>query len=130
MSHMIRRWKEDSGRRSSRAPAFTGTAGSLLPREHGQAARRQGFRGQTAVLVERVLLHRLKKFLAGPCGIRIETQDAFDDGIDIGCEGARRANVRDEADLLRLLRSDGIAEEDERKREARQRVLAEVRHDR
>src|ERR1700730_13792047 len=114
MSHMIRRWKEDSGNRSSRAPAFTRTAGSRLPREHGQAACRQGFRGQTAVLVERILLRRLEKFLAGPRGIRIETQDALDDGIDIGCESARRADVRDESDLLRLLRSDGIAEEDER----------------
>src|ERR1700692_1796648 len=129
ISHMIRRWKEDSGSRSSRAPAFTGTAGSLLlPREHGHATDRQGFRGQTAVLVERVLLRRLEKFLAVARGIQIETQDASDDGIDVGCERARWADVRNEADLPRLLRRDGIAEEDERKREGRQGVRAAVRH--
>jgi hypothetical protein len=127
---MIRRWKEESGSRSSRAPAFTGTAGSLLPREHGQAARRQGFCGQTAVLVERVLLRRQEKFLAVPRGVGIKTQDALDDGIDVGCEITHRADVRDEADLPRLLRGDGIAEEEQRKREARQRVFAEISHDR
>src|ERR1700674_3277659 len=113
---MIRRWKEDNGRRSSRAPAFTGMAGSLLPRKHGHAADCQGFRGQTAILVERVLLSGLEKFLAVPRGIRMETQDAFDDGIDVGCQLARRADMRDEADLLRLRRCDRIADQDERKR--------------
>src|ERR1700681_3780619 len=95
ISHMIRRWKEESGSRSSRAPAFTVTAGSLLPRERGHAARRQRFRGQTAVLVKRVLLRGQEKFLAAPRGIRFETQDALDDGIDVGCEISHRADVRD-----------------------------------
>src|SRR6266851_7794139 len=130
ISHMIRRWKEDSGSRSSRAPAFTGTASSLLPRKHGHAAYRQGFRGQTAVLIERVLLRRLEKFLAVPRGVRVEAQDALDDRIDVGRQFIYRADVRDESDLLRLLRRYRIAEEDKRKREARQRVLAEVCHDR
>src|ERR1700692_567749 len=130
MSHMIRRWKEESGSRSSRAPAFTGIVGSLLPREHGQAADRQGFSGQTAILVKGILLRGLEKFLAVSRGIRIETQDAFDEVIDVGSESARRADVRDEAEFSSLLRRDGIAEEDERKRKSRQGVLAEIRHDR
>src|SRR5260221_14160965 len=117
---MIRRWKPESGSRSSRAPAFTGTASSFPPREHGHAAHRQGFRGQAAVLIERVLLRCLEKFLAVPRCVRIKMQDALDDGIDVGCESARRADVRDEADLPRLLRCDGIAKEDKWIREARQ----------
>src|SRR6266851_3188375 len=128
ISHMIRRWKEESGSRSSRAPAFTGTASSLLPRKHGHAAHRQGFRGQTAVLVERILLRGLEKFLAVPRGVRIEAQDALDDRLDVGRQFICRADVRDESDLLRLLRRDRIAEEDKWKREARQGVLAEVCH--
>jgi len=57
-------------------------------------------------------------------------QDALNESIDVARESARRADLRDEADLLCLLRRDGIAEENEGKREARQRVLAEVGHDR
>ena len=72
----------------------------------------------------------LEKFLAVARGVWIETQDAFDEGVHVGRESVRRADLRDEADLLRVLRSDGLAEEYERKREARQGVLAEVGHDR
>src|ERR1700692_4822148 len=127
---MIRRWNEERGSRSSRAPAFTGTATSLLPREHGQAAHRQSFRGQAAVLVDGVLLRGLEKFLAVARGIRVEMENALDEGVDVGGESVRRADVGDEADFLGLLRGDGITEEDQGKREARQGVFAEISHDR
>ena len=127
---MIRLWKRDSGNRSSRAPAFTGTAGSFLPRKHGQTADGQGFGCQAAILVKRILLRRLEKFFAIPRGIRIEAQDAHNKVIYIGGESAGRADVRDEPDFPRLLRRDGIAKKHERKRKARQRVLPQISHDR
>src|ERR1700733_13984190 len=127
---MMRRWKEEIGRRSSRAPAFTGTARSLLPREHSQAAHRQRFGGQAAVLVKRILLRRQEKFLTVPRGIRIEPQNALDEGIDVGGKRGDRTDVRNKADLLRLLWGNWVAEEDEGKRETWQRVFAEIGHDR
>src|SRR5579863_6388522 len=107
---MMRRWNEDIGNRSRRAPAFTRTVRSLLPRQHSQAAHGQGLGGQAAVLVEGILQRGLKKFLAVPRGRGIEAQDAFDEVIDIRRQCACWADVRDQADLPRLSRSDGIAE--------------------
>src|SRR5713226_415619 len=129
ISHIIRRWNEEMGSRSSRAPAFTGTASLFLLREDGHATDRQGFNGQAAVLVKGVLLRRLEKFLAIPRGIRFKLKYAFDEGIGISCETPGRTNLRDEPDLQGVLRGDGITEEDEREREARRSVLAQVRHD-
>src|ERR1700732_4207455 len=117
------------GSRSSRAPAFTGTPSLFLLREDGHAADRQGFHGKTAVLVKGVLQRRLEKFLAAPCGIGVELKNAFDKGISIGCETPGWTNLRNKPDLQGILWWNGIAEEHERKREARQSVLAQVRHD-
>src|ERR1700674_1833399 len=116
--------------RSSRAPAFTGTPSLFLLREDGHAADRQSFHGQTAVLVKGILLRRLEKFFAAPRGIRFELKDAFDKGIGIDCETRRWTNLRNEANLQGMLWWNGIAEEHEGKREARQSVLAQVRHNR
>ena len=38
MSPMMRRWKEEMGRRSRRAPAFTVAGRLFLPGEYGEAA--------------------------------------------------------------------------------------------
>ena len=81
------------GSRSSRAPAFTGTASLFLLREDGQAAYGQGFNSQTAILVKGILLRRLEKFLAVPSGIRVKLKYAFDQGIGIGCEAAGGTNL-------------------------------------
>src|SRR5258707_3213137 len=84
ISHMIRRWNEEIGSRSSRAPAFAGAASLFLLRDDGHAADRQRVNGQAAILVKGVLLRCEEEFLAGPRGIRIELQDSFDSGI---CNG-------------------------------------------
>src|SRR3982074_834522 len=129
ISHIIRRWNEEMGSRSRRAPAFTGTPSLFLLREDGHAADRQGFNGQAAVLVKGVLLRRLEELLAVPRGVRVELKYALDKGVSIGCEMPGRTNLRDEANLQGMLRGDGIAEEDEGEGEARQCILAQVRHD-
>src|SRR6266568_476964 len=97
ISHIIRRWNEEMGSRSSRAPAFTGTPGLFLLREDGHAADRQGFHGQAAVLVKGVLLRRLKKILAASNGIRFQLKYAFDQGVGIGFEAPGGADLGDEA---------------------------------
>src|ERR1700674_1977426 len=97
ISHIIRRWNDEMGSRSRRAPAFTGTASLFLLREDGHAADRQGLNGQAAVLVKGVLQRRLEKFLAVPGGIRVELKYALDKGIGIGCETPCGADLRDEA---------------------------------
>src|ERR1700682_6789825 len=94
ISHIIRRWNEEMGSRSRRAPAFTGAASLFLLREDGHAADRQRFNGQTAILVKRVLLRRYEKFLAVSRGIRLELKYALDNGIGIGCETPSRKDLR------------------------------------
>src|SRR5258705_9819349 len=126
ISHMIRRWNEEIGSRSRRAPAFAGAASLFLLREDGHAANRQRLNGQTAILVKGILLRREEKLLAGARGIRIELQDSFDSGIGNGCETRGWTNLGNEPNLQSLLRSDGISEKDKRKRETRQSVLAEI----
>src|ERR1700737_5225767 len=96
INHIIRRWNEEMGRRSRRAPAFTGTASLFLLREDGQAADRQSLNGEAAILVKGVLLRRHEKFLAVSRGIRIELKYAFDKGIGIGCKTPRRPDLRGE----------------------------------
>src|SRR5712671_3378180 len=129
ISHMIRRWNEERGSRSSRAPAFACAASLFLLRDDGHAANRQRVNGQTAILVKGVLLRCEEKFLAGPRGIRIELQDSFRKRIGIGFETPDRTNLGNESDLQSVLRSNGIAEQQKRKRESRQSVVAEIRHD-
>src|SRR6266404_4511535 len=129
ISHMIRRWNEEIGSRSRRAPAFAGAASLFLLRDDGHAANRQRVNGQTAILVKGVLLRCEEKFLAGPRGIRIELQDPFDKRIGIGFETRGRTNLGNESDLESVLRSDGIAEQQKRKGETRQSILAQIGHD-
>src|SRR5258706_5698962 len=129
ISHMVRRWNDEPGSRSSRAPAFAGAASLFLLRDDGHAADRQRVNGQAAILVKGALLRCEEEFLAGPRGIRIELQDSFDSGIGNGHETRGRTNLRDEPDLQSVLRSDWIAEQQKRKREARQSVLAQICHD-
>src|SRR5712671_4965458 len=93
ISHMIRRWNEEMGSRSRRAPAFTGTPSLFLLREEGHAADRQGFNGQAAILVKGVLLGRLEEFLAVPRGVRVELKYAVDKSVSIGCEAPCRTNL-------------------------------------
>src|ERR1700737_1018939 len=129
IDHIIRRWNEEMGSRSRRAPAFTGTASLFLLREHGHAADRQSLNGEAAVLVKGILQSRLKKFFTVSSSVGIQLKYALYEGIGIGCEAPRRANLRNEPDLLSMLRANGIAKQDKRKCEARQGILAQVRHD-
>src|ERR1700676_4430259 len=129
MSHMIRRWNEETGSRSRRAPALAVTTSLFRLREQGHTADRQGFNSQSAVLVKGVLLGCLEEFLAASRGSRIELTDTLDDNIRVADQAVGRADLRNEADLQRALRVDRIAEQDEGKRKARQRVFAQVGHD-
>src|ERR1700676_1549040 len=129
MSHRIRRWKEEMGSRSRRAPAFAVAASSLPPGEHGQAAHGQSVDGQTAILGKVVLLGGLEKFLAAPHGSRVELKNGLDQSIGFARQTISRTNLRDETDLQCSLRRDGIAEEHKRKSKARQRVVAQIGHD-
>src|SRR5260370_27400594 len=128
ISHIIRRWNEEMGSRSSRAPALTGAPSLFLLRGDGHAADRQRLDGQAAILLKGVLLRREEKFFAGSRGIWIELQDSFDSGIGNGYEARWRTNLRNEPNLQSLLRRDGVAKQNQRKRETRQRILAELRH--
>src|ERR1700674_5510633 len=110
------------GRRSRRAPALAVTGVSLLPCERGHAAGGQSFNGEAAILVKRVLLHVLKKLFAVAHGGGIEAENALDEGVGLGGKTLGGDDLRDEADLQRALRFDGIAKEDERESEARQGV--------
>src|SRR6266403_1971781 len=96
ISSMIRRWKVEMGSRSKRAPESVVTASSLLPRERGQAAFRQGVNGVTAVLVEGVLLGAEKKAFAAAHGRRVELQDTFDEGVGFGREAINGTDLRDQ----------------------------------
>src|ERR1700716_3358000 len=129
INHIIRRWNEEMGSRSRRAPAFTGTASLFLLREHGHAADRQSLNGEAAILVKGILQSRLKKFLAVSSGVGIQLKYALYKCIDIGCEASGRANLRNEPDLLSMLRANRIPKQDQGKGETRQGILAQVRHD-
>src|ERR1700674_2512548 len=130
ISHRIRRWNEEIGSRSRRAPAFAVAASSFLPGKHGHAAHSQSIDSEAAILAKVVLLGGLEKFLAAPRRSRIGPKDALDQSISLRGQTISRTNLRDETDLQSLLRGDGMTEEDERKRKARQRVLTQVGHDR
>ena len=119
----MRRWNLEMGSRSRRAPEFAVTARSLLPREQGQAALRQGFDGKTAVLIEGVLLGAEEKAFAAAHGGRVEAQDTLDEGVGFGEEAISGTDLRDQTDLLRAMRVDGLTEQNERKCEARKRVF-------
>src|SRR6266852_2051554 len=106
------------GRRSRRPPEAEVTGRSLLPREQRLGAFGQGIVGEAAGLVEGVLLGaRRESFAAGRSG-GVELQDALDEGVCFGRQAIGRTNLRDQADLLRAVRVDGLAEQNERKSEA------------
>src|SRR4030081_448255 len=84
VSSMFRRWKMEMGSRSRRAPESAVTVSSLLPRERGQAAFRQGINGKTTVPGEGVLLGAKKKAFAAAHGGSVKPQDTFDEGVGFG----------------------------------------------
>src|SRR5690348_5470920 len=99
ISHMIRRWNDEIGSRSSRAPALTGAASLFLLGHDGHAAHRQSLNGQAAILVKGVLLRGQEKLFAGSRRMGIEFQYSFDQRIGVGFEPPGRANLRNQADL-------------------------------
>src|ERR1700676_4823531 len=96
MSHMIRRWKEEIGSRSRRAPALAVTTSLFRPCEQGHTADRQGFNSEAAVLVKGVLLGCQEEFLAASCGSRIELQDTLGDTISVAEQAVGRADLRNQ----------------------------------
>src|SRR5258708_39713033 len=86
MSSMIRRWKVEMGSRSRRAPESAVTGGSLLPRERGQAAFRQGINGKTTGLGEGVLLGVERRAIAAAHGGRVKPQDTLEESGGSGRE--------------------------------------------
>src|ERR1700730_9677077 len=103
MSHMIRRWNEEIGSRSSRAPALIVTGDSLFPSEGRHAANCQSFNGQTAILIERVLLSGLEEFLATPRRPRVQIKDALHKGVRFPGEALSGNDLGDQSDLQRAL---------------------------
>src|SRR5579859_1415030 len=117
------------GRRSRRAPALTLKSGSLFPRERGHGTGGEGFGGKAAVFFEGVGLGGEEEIFAAAGGAGVELQDAGDEFVGNAGQLWRGTDHGDQADFLSLLRSEGLAEEDERKGEAREGVFAEVGHD-
>src|SRR5258707_5207171 len=130
MSVRTRRWKEEMGRRSRRAPALTFKSDSLFPREGGHGACGEGFDGQGAIFFESVGLRREEKVFAAAGSGRIEFQDAGDEGVGFGGKIGGGNYLRDQADFESLLGRKRLAKEYEGKGGAREGVFAEVRHDR
>src|SRR5215470_7269691 len=97
------------GSRSRRAPAFTIKTGSFPLVQHGKAAFRQSVDGPLAVLIVGILLRRKKEFFAAPDRLRIEAQNAPDEGVGLSDQLFGRANLRNQTDLKRAMRADGIA---------------------
>src|SRR6202035_3720620 len=129
ISHSIRRWNEEIGRRSSRAPAFTLVGRSFPPGENVHASHRQSFDCEAAILFEGVLLSHHEKFLAAPSRGRIEFENALDQGIGLSGQTILLTNQGNQTDLLRLLRIDRVAEEDKGEGKSWQRVFSEIGHD-
>src|SRR5258708_5463316 len=84
MSVRMRRWKEEMGRRSRRAPALTLKSDSLFPREGGHGACGEGFDGQGAIFFESVGLRGEEKVFAAAGGGRGEFLDAGHGGRRFG----------------------------------------------
>src|SRR6202162_6684065 len=62
MRPMMRRWKEEMGRRSRRAPAFTVAGRLFLTGEDGQAADGQDFSGPATILFKKIFRGDGEKF--------------------------------------------------------------------
>src|ERR1700676_5490175 len=93
ISHSIRRWNEEIGRRSSRAPAFTLVGRSFPPGKNVHASHRQSFNCEAAILFEAVLLSGLEKFLTASHGGRIEFKNALDQSIGLSGQTIFFANL-------------------------------------
>src|SRR5579864_7316460 len=121
MSHMIRRWKEEIGSRSSRTPALTVAVAvsSLFIGEHGHASGNQRFNRGAAVLVKRVLLGSEKKFLAAPDSRWIELKNTLDESVGLNFQAVSGTNLRDETDLQGAFGAYGISQQDKRKSKSR-----------
>jgi hypothetical protein len=74
-------------------------------------------------------LGREEKFFAAAGGGGIEFQDAGDERVGFAGEICGWNDPGDQTDFKRLLRSERLTEEDERKSKARESVFAEISHD-
>src|SRR5258708_20554653 len=90
MSVRMRRWKEEMGRRSRRAPALTLKSDSLFPREGGHGACGEGFDGQGTIFFESVGLRGEEKVFAAAGGGRGQFQDLGGEGVGFFVEICRR----------------------------------------
>src|SRR5215472_10527939 len=83
INHRIRRWNEEIGSRSNRAPALVVVSSSFLPRYPRKAVEGQGLSRQPAVLVKGILLGCLKELLAPSRSGGIECENAVDQSIRV-----------------------------------------------
>src|SRR5260370_3940005 len=125
-SSMMRRWKLEMGRRARREPESAVTASSLLPREQSQAAFCQGIDGETTILIEGVLLGVKKEVFTTAYRGRVEPQDALDESVGFGRKPIGGTDLRDQAEVLRALRGDGLAQPGQGENEAWGRVFIGV----
>src|SRR5437899_7202145 len=117
------------GRRSRRAPALTLMRESLFAREDGESAGGESFSGEGAIFLEGVGLGGEEEFFAAAGGAGVELDDAGYQLVGFGGEIGGGNDLRDEANFQGFLWSERLAEENERKGEAREGVFAEVGHD-
>src|SRR5215469_6969688 len=129
ISHRIRRWNEEIGSRSNRAPALTGVSSSFLPRYPRKTVEGQGLGCQPAVLVKGILLSCLKELLAPSRSGGIEFENAVDQCVRVAAQPLSGAHLRDEPGLQGELGRDGFAEQHQGKGEPWERVFAKIRHD-
>jgi hypothetical protein len=102
---------------------------SLFPGERGYRASGEGFGGEAAIFFECVGLRSEEKFFAAASGAGVELQDAGDKLVGYAGQLWRWADHGDQTDFESYLRSEWLAEENERKGEPRESVFAEVGHD-
>src|SRR5258708_38116471 len=102
MSVRMRRWKEEMGRRSRRAPALTLKSDSLFPREGGHGACGEGFDGQGAIFFESVGLRGEEKVFAASGVGRGHVQSVRGRGTRLCGTVVGRTDLRACADLVVL----------------------------
>src|SRR5260370_31905694 len=103
MSVRMRRWKEEMGRRSRRAPALTLKSDSLFPRKGGHGACGEGFDGQGAIFFESVGLRGEEKVFAAAGGGSVEFSDAGDEGVGVGGKIGGGDDLRGQNEVERLV---------------------------
>src|SRR5258707_12563136 len=84
MSVRMRRWKEEMGRRSRRAPALTLKSDSLFPREGGHGACGESFDGQGTIFFESVGLRGEEKVFAAAGGGSVQFLNVGGEGGGFG----------------------------------------------